>query len=102
MTLLGAYLKFLKCSYWLPTNQPHYVTPDLVSVLTGNVGCDVLLDECIQDTLSALLSLLAQSSVVILEVEALPETWKRLDPTTNKLTLESGVFHFTRSSSDLL
>lgn len=91
MILLRAYLKFLKCSYWLPANQPHYVTPDLVFVLTGNVGRDVLLDECIQDTLSALLSLLAHPSVVILEVEALPETWKRLDPATKQLTLASGV-----------
>ena len=90
MSLLRAYLKFLKCSYWLPTHQPHYITPALVSILTRNVGRDVL-DEYVQDALSSLLSLLTNPSVVVLDVEALPETWKCLDPATNKLVLASGV-----------
>jgi tRNA guanosine-2'-O-methyltransferase len=54
-----AYLDFVKCSYWLPTDDYHYVTPELVRVICSFVGVDRL-DDAVHDALSSLLSLLLQ------------------------------------------
>ncbi|KAJ4290430.1 hypothetical protein N0V90_010646 [Kalmusia sp. IMI 367209] len=87
---LVVYYTFLKCSYWLPADQYHYITPTLLSLLVRSVGQDGL-DEHAHDTLSALLSLLANPSVVVLEAEALPETWTHIPLRSNKRVLKNGV-----------
>ncbi|KAF2281143.1 uncharacterized protein EI97DRAFT_497811 [Westerdykella ornata] len=56
-----AYLNFLKCSYWHPPDQYHHLTPDSVYVLCQCIGVEGL-DDAAQDALSALLSLIQDSS----------------------------------------
>ncbi|KAF2259370.1 hypothetical protein CC78DRAFT_621091 [Lojkania enalia] len=55
-----SYLNFLKCSYWLPAERNHFVTPELVQTVVNYLGCDILngLDHAAHDVLSALLALL--------------------------------------------
>lgn len=90
LLLVRGYYKFLKCSFWLPAKQHHYITPELIEALIGSVGHDVL-DILVHDTLSALLSLLAGPPVVVLNVAALPQTWTNQDVTTNRRSLVPGV-----------
>ncbi|PVI04278.1 hypothetical protein DM02DRAFT_586503 [Periconia macrospinosa] len=63
-----AYLHFLKTSFWLPSDQLHYITPELLKILVACIGIDNL-DEAAQDTLSAFLHLLAKPSVYIINQE---------------------------------
>ncbi|KAJ4347725.1 hypothetical protein N0V95_005179 [Ascochyta clinopodiicola] len=63
----GAFLTFLKCSFWLPHDTYHVVTPGSLKTLTSCVGLDDL-NEVALDALSALLSLLNrrhQKSIVV-------------------------------------
>ncbi|KAF2703374.1 hypothetical protein K504DRAFT_392203 [Pleomassaria siparia CBS 279.74] len=59
-----AYLKLLECSYWLPSDQPHYITPALIQVLVDLLGRTTV-DDSVHDALSALLTLL-KSPVTIM------------------------------------
>lgn len=87
---LGAYYKFLKCSYWLPADQNHYITPSLVSLLVRSVGQEKI-DEYAHDVLSSLLSLLTSPNVVVLKVDALPEAWGKLHTASNNYAIVPGV-----------
>ena len=69
-----SYLRFLRCSYWLPSDRYHYVTPDLLKLLISCIGNDVM-DEHAHDTLSALLDLLTKSPVIVLDDGELPADW---------------------------
>ncbi|KAL5411255.1 hypothetical protein PMIN03_004982 [Paraphaeosphaeria minitans] len=66
-------LRFLKCSYWLPEDRCHYITPALLSSLIKSIGRDEI-DEAIHDTLSSLLALLTKQSVTVLNTAELPES----------------------------
>jgi tRNA guanosine-2'-O-methyltransferase len=63
-----AYLNFLRCSYWLPSEQPHFVSPNLVQTLCNFVGIDGL-DSHAHDVLSALLSLLHTPTSTLLSYD---------------------------------
>ncbi|KAF1966348.1 hypothetical protein BU23DRAFT_574076 [Bimuria novae-zelandiae CBS 107.79] len=93
---LGAYYRFLKCSYWLPSDQPHHITPKLVSLLAWSIGHDGL-DGYAHDTISALLTLLSNRSVVVFDdnVEALPTSWNNRDPVSGQLQIMPGVLSDT-------
>lgn len=62
---IEAYLRLLKCSYWLPPDRYHYLTPQLLDCLVACLGKDGL-DEVALDTLSSLLDLLTKPTVVVL------------------------------------
>ncbi|KAK7180325.1 hypothetical protein DPSP01_012002 [Paraphaeosphaeria sporulosa] len=83
-------LAFLKCSYWLPEDRYHYITPALYSTLIGNVG-KAEIDEAIHDTLSSLLALLSKQSVNVLNTVELPDSWIQRDYTSNRTLLLPGA-----------
>ncbi|KAF2439197.1 hypothetical protein P171DRAFT_133441 [Karstenula rhodostoma CBS 690.94] len=87
---LRACLTFLKCSYWLPEDRYHYITPALLSLLVGSTGKDNV-DECAHDTLSSLLALLTKPCVTVLKTAELPDTWIQPDHGSNKPVLLPGA-----------
>lgn len=58
------YLNFLKASYWLPSDRPHFITDAVVQALVDLLGYD-LLDRYVHDTLSALIGLLRSPVSII-------------------------------------
>lgn len=82
---VAAYLAFVQSSFWIPATQLHYITSDLVNILLQCLGVDTL-DDIAHDTLSALLHLLAQPSVSILNQETLAA-----DPSKTDLKLCTSV-----------
>ncbi|KAL1605003.1 hypothetical protein SLS60_004546 [Paraconiothyrium brasiliense] len=87
---LQAYYKFLKCSYWLPADRYHYITPKLISLIVHSIGKDEV-DDHVHDTLSSLLSLLARPSVAVLKTERLSDNWMEPDWNFKKPILLSGA-----------
>jgi tRNA guanosine-2'-O-methyltransferase len=87
---LRACCRFLKCSYWLPEDRYHYITPVLLSWLIACIGKDDV-DDYIHDTLSSLLSLLTRASVTVLKTAELPDAWVQPDHASNKPVLVPGV-----------
>jgi tRNA guanosine-2'-O-methyltransferase len=63
-----AYLEFLKTMYWLPREQNHYATPNLVQILCNLIGFEKL-DAPAHGVLSALLSLIRSPSVILISPE---------------------------------
>jgi tRNA guanosine-2'-O-methyltransferase len=86
-----SYLRFLKCSYWLPSDRYHYVTPDLLELFISCIGNDIL-DADAHDTLSALLDLLTKSPVVVLNHGELPEDWLAVPSVHGNPTLNPRMF----------
>jgi tRNA guanosine-2'-O-methyltransferase len=87
---LRACYRFFKCSYWLPEDQYHYITPALLSLFIASIGKDDVDDE-IHDTLSSLLSLLTRPSVTVLKTAELPDAWIQPDHASSKPVLLPGV-----------
>jgi len=86
-----ACLRFLKCSYWLPSKHYHYITLDLLNLLLSSLG-HALLDGLAHDTLSALLSLLlANSSVVVLNATRLPSDWVKTYSESGQCIIRSDI-----------
>jgi tRNA guanosine-2'-O-methyltransferase len=85
-----AYLRLFRCSYWLPPDRYHYITPDLLKLLISCVGDDVL-DEDTHDCLSALLNLMASSSIVVIHNETLPDNWLDVPSRSPKSILNARI-----------
>ncbi|KAH9871437.1 hypothetical protein IAQ61_005616 [Plenodomus lingam] len=60
--LAAAYLRFLRCSFWLPSDRHHLINAECISIISGFIGLE--LEDIALDTLSALLSLLQNSEQI--------------------------------------
>lgn len=86
-----AYLGFLKCSFWLPRDQQHLISPNSIGILSRFIGIDGL-DRAAQDALSALFALLRSGGpIVVAYQENLSTPWAKYEPTVRRLILNGSI-----------
>ncbi|KAF2011220.1 hypothetical protein BU24DRAFT_397600 [Aaosphaeria arxii CBS 175.79] len=85
LSVVLSFLRFLKCSFWLPSQRPHFVTNDLIQLLLELLGHDDL-DGPVQETLSGLFTLLEGPVVVFHpDDDSKPPCWTTDLPSTQSL-----------------
>jgi tRNA guanosine-2'-O-methyltransferase len=88
-------ISFLRCSFWLPRNQFHVLSPDTFELLTALVGLESINDIAL-DAVSALLSLLShrqQESIVIASRAQDTDSWLKLDSVSKKHVLDHPIIN---------
>lgn len=88
----AAILAFMKCSFWLPRDSYHVLTPGLFQLLTGFVGLESLTEVAL-DALSALLSLLScrQQEPIYVANPGNGAEWLKMDSASNKCVLGQSI-----------
>lgn len=89
---VAAYLRFLKYSFWLPSNSLHVLQPHLPRLLLAFVGTEGLTDIAL-DAVSALLSLLGRAPQEAIRVANLGNdaSWLRLDSESEQFVLRGSI-----------